>query len=430
MHGQSPSMLRAAPQASPRAAVVVTGSELIRGSRRDANGPFLAQELAARGLEPAHITLVGDGLADLERALRDGLEADLLVVSGGLGPTHDDRTVEALARAAGQELHVDPELEAQIEEVSRRIAERLGRPYADFAEGVSKQATIPERGSVIGIAGTAPGLVVETDGAVAVVLPGPPPELRRLWAAALEADVVQRVLDRAEPPRRQVLRFFGVSESAVARALTEAGGEAEGSQTTICAHDGEIWVELFGAADDLAGALRRELEPALFAEDDRPVEELVLKNARVQGLTLAVAESCTGGLVAARLTSVPGSSDVFRGGIVSYADDVKRELLGVPEEILKWHGAVSAEAAAAMASGARRALGVDVAVSVTGVAGPGGGTPEKPVGLVFVHAEGPDGGLAVELGIPGERSAIRTRAVVTALHVVRRLLTQSRHKVA
>jgi len=199
-------VLRAVPQASPRAAVVVTGSELIRGGRRDQNGPFLARELTARGLEPARITLVGDGADELEEALREGLEADLLVVSGGLGPTHDDRTVELLARAADLEARVDPALEREIEEVSRRIAERLGRPYADFEAGVRKQATIPDGGRAIGIAGTAPGLVVETDGAVAVVLPGPPPELQRLWRAALEAVPVQRVLARAEPPPRRVLR--------------------------------------------------------------------------------------------------------------------------------------------------------------------------------------------------------------------------------
>ena len=316
----------------------------------------------------------------------------------------------------------------QIEEVSRRIAERLGRPYADFAEGVRKQATIPERGRVIGIAGTAPGLVVETDGAVAVVLPGPPSELRRLWQAALEAEPVQRVFDRAQPLHRHVLRFFGVSESAVAKLLGEAGGEAEDSQATVCAHDGEIWVELFGAAGALADSLRRGLEPALFAEDDRPVEELVLEAAREQGLSLSAAESCTGGLVAARLTSVPGASDVFRGGIVAYDNHVKLAQLGVGEKVLAEHGAVSAETAAAMAAGARESLGADVAVAVTGIAGPTGGTAEKPVGLVYLHAAGPGGELGRELQLGRDRDAIRRRATSAALHLLRELLAQSRDK--
>src|SRR5262245_14411273 len=155
MHGQSPSMLRSAPRASPRTIVVVTGSELIRGGRRDSNGRFLAEELTRLGLEPARITIVGDDPADLEPAIREGLEADLLVLSGGLGPTHDDRTVELLAHAAGLEAVVVPELAEEIEGVSRRIAERLGRPYAEFEEGVRKQATVPAGGRVIGIAGTA-----------------------------------------------------------------------------------------------------------------------------------------------------------------------------------------------------------------------------------------------------------------------------------
>jgi nicotinamide-nucleotide amidase len=412
---------------SLRAAVLVTGSELVRGSRRDANGPFLAEELTRLGLEPERITLVGDDAGRLEEAIREGLSADLLVTSGGLGPTHDDRTVELLARAAGLEAPVDDELAAEIEAISRGIAERFNRPYAEFEPGVRKQATVPAGGRVIGIAGTAPGLVVETDGAVVVVLPGPPPELRRLWRAALEDEAVRRVVGRAQAPERRVLRTYGVSESAVARALAEAGGEPEGVEATICAHDGEIWAELFGEGEELATALRDALGPAVFAQDDRPVEELVLDLARKGGLTVGAAESCTGGLVAARLTSVPGASDAFQGGIVAYENDIKLAQLGVPDETLAAHGAVSAETAAAMAEGVRSSLGADVAVAVTGIAGPGGGTPEKPVGLVYLHAAGPGGELARELQLPGDREAIRRRATAAALHLLRELLAQSRH---
>jgi nicotinamide-nucleotide amidase len=412
---------------SPRAAVVVTGSELLRGGRRDANGPFLAAELTALGLEPARITLVGDEPYELEAVLREGLTADLLVVSGGLGPTHDDRTVELLARAAGLELAVVPELETEIETISRRVAERFGRPYAEFEEGVRKQATVPDGGRVIGIAGTAPGLVVETPGALAVVLPGPPPELRRLWRSALDDAAVRRVLETARVPEYRVLRAYGLSESAVAQALVAAGGEPEGVQATICAHDGEIWIELFGPGRGLADALRSSLGPAVFAEDARPLEEHVLAAARANGNSLAAAESCTGGLVAARLTSVPGASDVFRGGVVAYDDDVKRDRLGVPAEALAEHGAVSAEVAAAMASGAREALAADVSVAVTGIAGPDGGTPEKPVGLVFLHASAAGSEKARELRLPGDRDAIRRRATAAALHLLRELLTRSGH---
>lgn len=413
---------------SPRAAVVVTGSELTRGGRQDANGPFLARELAARGLEPARIIVVGDRPEELEAALEEGLRSDLLVTSGGLGPTHDDRTVETLARVAGRPVVVDEELEARIEQFSRSLAERFRRPYTEFEEGVRKQASLPEGALVLGLAGTAPGLVLEVDGSVAIVLPGPPGELRRLWAKAVEAPPVRAVFDRAEAPSRLVLRFYGISESAVARALAEAGGEVEGVEATICAHDGEIEMLLLGEGERLAQPLRATLARHLFAEDERSVAEIVLEGCRAQGLSLAAAESCTGGLVAARLTSVPGSSEVFRGGIVAYDDRVKVEQLGVPEEILAAHGAVSAETAGAMATGARTAFGADVAVSVTGIAGPGGGTPEKPVGLVFLCAVGPDGDKRFEIQFPGDREAVRRRATAAALHLVRRLLAQGSHE--
>ena len=416
----------------PRGFVVVTGSELVRGDRTDRNGPFLARELLRLGLEPARIAIVGDDPDELEVVLREGLEADLCLVSGGLGPTHDDRTVELVARAAGRELVVDESLEAEIEVISRAIADRLQRPYADFAAGVRKQATLPEGAVVVGIAGTAPGLVLETERGAFVILPGPPPELRRLWPRALERPAVRAVLSRARVPERRVLRFYGASESEIARALAESGGEGDGVTATVCARDFEIHVDVFAdeggqeRVKELVAGLRARAGRHLFAEDDRPVEELLLDVCRKRGLTLATAESSTGGLVAARLTSVPGSSDAFLGGVVAYANALKVAELGVPAEVIERHGAVSAETAAAMASGARTRLGADVAVSTTGIAGPGGGSAEKPVGLVFLHAEGPDGGLARELRLPGDRGAVRGRATAAALHLVRTLLTRSR----
>jgi nicotinamide-nucleotide amidase len=421
----------------PRAVVVVTGSELVRGERTDRNGPFLAAEALRHGLEPARITIVGDNPAELEAAFREGLEAEACVVSGGLGPTHDDRTVELLARAAGLELVVDDALEREIDSISRAVAERLRRPYADFAPGVTKQATRPAPAVSIGLAGTAPGLVFEAPtGCVVVVLPGPPGELQRLWPNALASEPMRALLARTRPPGRRVLRLFGVSESAVARALEEAGGDGEGVEATICAREFEIHVDLVvepGAderADVLETALAERLEPWLFGRDERRIEELVLSLAAPRGLRLATAESCTGGMVGARLTDVPGSSASFVGSIVAYADEVKRSELGVRAELLAEHGAVSAEVAAAMAEGARERLGADVAVAVTGVAGPGGGTPEKPVGRVHLHAAGPDGFLTRMLDLPGERAQIRVRATVTALHLLRALLTGSRDEAA
>jgi len=401
----------------------------VRGDRTDLNGPFLAREALRLGLEPARIAIVGDAPAELEATLRDALEADAVLVSGGLGPTHDDRTVELVAKALGVGLRVDPDLEQEIEAVSRSAATRLKRGYADFAPGVTKQATIPEGALSLGLAGTAPGLVVPRDGGrLVVVLPGPPSELQRLWPRALESEAFRELLARAQAPERRVLRLFGVSESAVARALAEAGGDGDGVEVTICAREFEIHVDLMvepfaeERADALEEALLPSLERWLYGRDERGIEERVLELCRTRELTIATAESCTGGLVAARLTSVPGSSDVVLGGVVAYADEVKRTELDVPAELIERHGSVSAEVAAAMARGARARLGADVAVAVTGIAGPGGGTPEKPVGLVYLHAEGPDGGLGREFSFPGDRGSIRSRSVVGALHLVRRLL--------
>ena len=413
-----------------RAVVVVTGSELVRGDRQDLNGPFLAGELLRRGIEPARIVIVGDREAELAEALAEGLRADLCVVSGGLGPTHDDRTVELVARAAGVGLRLDEELHEEIGGISRRFAQRMNRPYVDFEPGVRKQATIPEGALSLGLAGTAPGLVLEARECVVVVLPGPPAELQRLWRDAVESEPVRRVLARA------LLRFFGASESAVAKALADAGGDGNGVEATICARDFEIHVDLYVApgaearADELTSGLVQPLERYLFSRDERPVEELVLDACREQGLTLAAAESCSGGMVAQRLTSVPGSSRVFLGAVVAYADEVKAAELGVPQEVLEEHGAVSAETAAAMAVGARERLGADVAVAVTGIAGPDGGSEEKPVGLVYLHAESPAGSRSAEFVFPGDREGVRRRAAVTALHLVRRLLTRSRDEAA
>jgi nicotinamide-nucleotide amidase len=282
----------------------------------------------------------------------------------------------------------------------------------------------------VGLVGTAPAVVLETGSCIAVALPGPPRELQELWPRVLETRPLVALRQRAEAPERRVLRLFGVSESAVAQTLAAAGGDGDGVAVTICARDFEIHVDLFvdagaearGAA--LEAALAEANEPYLFSRDERTTAALVLDLLKARGLTLATAESCTGGLVAARLTGVPGSSEVFLGAVVAYSNEVKAAQLGVPEDVLAAHGAVSAQAAAAMAHGARTRLAADVAVAVTGVAGPGGGTEEKPVGLVFLHAAGPAGELARRLDFPGDRETIRQRAAVAALHLVRRLVTQ------
>ncbi len=354
-------------------------------------------------------------------------------MSGGLGPTHDDRTVEMVARALGRSLRVDAALESQIEGVSRAAAERLNRPYADFQAGVTKQATIPDGAVSLGLAGTAPGLLIEHDAKVVVVLPGPPSELQRLWPNALETDAFRALLAQTQPPGRRVLRFFGVSESAVARALAEAGGDGDGVEATICARDFEIHVDLVvepGAdarADALEEAFLPSIERWLYSRDERPIEEHVLSLCRAKGLRLATAESETGGLVAGRLTSIPGASDVFVGGRRRVRERGEggraRRAGGAPR------GARSRVRRGGGGDGARRAASGSGPMSRSrspAIAGPGGGTDEKPVGLVYLHAEGPDGGVAREFTFPGDRASIRARSAVMALHLVRRLLTRSR----
>ena len=423
--------------ARPRAVIVVTGSELVRGERTDLNGPFLARSLLALGVEPTRIHVVGDDPAELEAAVAEAVgAADLVATSGGLGPTHDDRTVAIVAKVAGLGMRVDAELEGQIEGVSRMVAERMKRPYADFSEGVTKQATVPEPSTILGLAGTAPGLVVDAHGTPVIVLPGPPSELQRLWPRALEAADVRRVLDGGTPPLRRTLRFFGPGESQVARAFQEAGGDGGGLEVTICARSFEIHVDLVADPSaeprllELEAALSERLGRYLYSADGRGVEEIVLDRCREVGWSLATAESCTGGLVAAALTAIPGSTDVVTGGIVAYANEVKIGELGVPAKLIEEHGAVSAEVAEAMARGARERLGVDAAVSVTGIAGPGGGTEEKPVGLVYFHAETPEGSKGGFFSFPGDRDSIRRRAVVASLHLLRRLLEQNRDEAA
>jgi len=415
-------------------AIVVTGSELVRGDRTDLNGPFYAREALRLGLEPAEITIVGDAPDDLRAALGAGLAFDIMLVSGGLGPTHDDRTVELVAAATGRALVLDEALQSEIGGVSRSFAKRMRRPYADFEKGVAKQATLPQGAICLGLAGTAPGLVVDAGSCVVVVLPGPPGELRRLWPRALETEPMRRVLARSRVPERHALRMFGVSESAVAKALADAGGDGDGVEVTICARDFEIHVDVFvepaaeSRGQELVARFRAPLEQYVFSDEERSIQELVLQRCREQGLTLATAESCTGGLVAARLTDVPGSSDVFRGAVVAYANDIKEQELGVSAELLEEHGAVSAEVAAAMAEGVRARLDADVGIAVTGVAGPDGGTPEKPIGLVFFHVAATDGHESSRFELPGERDWIRSRSTVVALHLARRLLTRTRHE--
>ena len=414
----------------PAAALLITGQELLLGLVSDANTRFLAHELDALGIELRRVSIVGDEHDEIAGGLRELAGHDLVITSGGLGPTHDDRTVQAVAEVAGAELVLDEELLTTIAAITAAFARRRGTDPALNRDGDRKQALVPRGAIVIPPAGTAPGLLLALGAGHVLVLPGPPRELATVWGRALELEPIVALRERAGTLLRHTLRVYGVGEPAVARAFAAAGGDAAGTRTTICARALEVEVTIRAEPERKAGlealvaGLREQLGEAIYSEDESPLSEHVLVLLRGLGLHLAVAESCTAGLVAARLADIPGSSDVLLGGVIAYADEVKRDLLGVPAALLAEYGAVSAEVARAMAEGARAATGADVGVAVTGVAGPGGGSERKPVGLVYLHVSAPGLERGQEHHLIGNRAQVREWATVAALQLVRTTVSQ------
>ena len=418
-----------------RAGIVVTGTEVLTGRIADRNGPWLSEQLAERGVEVAHILVVADRPGDLEAALRfmaaEGM--DLIITSGGLGPTADDLTAEIVGRFAGREMVLDEEMEEKIAEILRGFARRAGLLNFDaeaLREANRKQAIVPEGSIALDPIGTAPGLVVQAGDSVVVVLPGPPRELQPMWSAALETAPVASVLARATPLRAYTLRMFGTPESEIAKSLREI--EEEGVplpevEITTCLRRGEIEIDVRyrDHAAETAEAVRaglRERHPRhLFSLDGETIDSQVA--ALLQGHRLGLAESCSGGLLAARITNLSGASAYMAGSVVSYSNEAKANLLGVDPALIEAKGAVSPEVAEQMARGALERFGADVAVSITGIAGPDGGTEEKPVGYVCFHARLADGtSLARDPVIPGGRADIRERSALVGMHLLRLLL--------
>lgn len=380
-------------------------------------------------MEVARIEMVGDGReaigGALGRLLSDG--HDLVCVSGGLGPTHDDLTMEAVARATGRRMVLHARA---LELVSERSMVLQGDP-AILAALREKQATLPEDAVMLPPPGTAPGCIVRHGDVTVVVLPGPPWELETMWEAALSEPLLAEVISRAPAMDERVLRVYAVPESTLVAALDGMDPAAWGLLTVgICAREGELEVTVrcapgdAWAADALEAIVEDGVGDALYSRDGATVDEVVARALTAAGETVAVAESCTGGGLGARLTARAGSSAYVLGGVISYADAVKTGVLGVDPEVIRRHGAVSAECAEEMAVGARRLLGADWAVSITGVAGPGGGSREKPVGLVHLALAGPDGVRHLRQNRGGDRDSIRGRAVAGALHLLRRGLAE------
>jgi nicotinamide-nucleotide amidase len=417
---------------SVRAGILVTGTEVLSGYVTDRNGPWISERLADLGVEVEEITVVGDRREDLESALRHMRDRglDLIVTSGGLGPTADDLTAEVVGEFAGRKLVLDSGMEEKIGQIIARFARRLRFDPDAVREANRKQAMVPEGAVALDPAGTAPGLVVPADGQVVVVLPGPPRELQQMWPEALAAAPAKEVLERAEPYRTMSIRMFGIPESELAMALREIerdGVALDRLEVTTCLRGGELVTDVRhrpgaeGAAEALRAGLEQRLGRFTYTETGESIEEVVFRLLGER--TIAVAESESGGLLAGRLTSRPGSSRWFAGGVVSYSDESKTKLLGVDPRLIEEHGAVSPDVAEAMAEGALDRFAADVACAVTGIAGPDGGTEEKPVGYVCFCAKRSSGQrLARDPVLPGSRSDVRERSVVVALHLVRYLL--------
>jgi nicotinamide-nucleotide amidase len=415
------------PPGAPRAAVVLSGNELLDGRTRDTNGAYVCGDLSRRGVKVLELVTVADDRERLSATLRHVLEAEpeLLVLGGGLGTTHDDLTAECLAEALGVGLAEHPVARGYLEEKVRALAERRRTDYRETFAAARRQARLPEGATPVRPAGVAPGISARAGSTRIYAYPGVPYEFEQMWletAAALEdegffPDVAVRTV-----------RVFGVGElqvgpivDAVASDLVELGVNVGGGEVTVrIRHRREPVAQ--AQADALVAAL--EASAPVYSTDGRTVDDVIAGELRGRGLLLAVAESCTGGMLGARVTARPGSSDYFTGGVVSYSNQAKMDLLAVPPGMLAQYGAVSEEVAGAMAEGARAALHADYALSVTGVAGPDGGTPDKPVGLVYVGCAGPAGTRVRRSVFPGDRETVRTFSATGALHLLREALTR------
>lgn len=408
--------------------IIAIGTELLTPYRTDTNSLYLTGQLNELGIDVTAKSIVGDDVRDLERAIARALdESDLVITSGGLGPTADDLTREAVAAVLGLALVEDAAIVTQLRE-------RFARRAAPMPENNRRQAMVPVGAEVLpNSRGSAPGLLLAHGDKLVLLLPGPPRELEPMFAQSVRDRLAARTAGRRL--RRRVIKIVGQPESTVDAIAAPIYGPWAAAPTpittTILASPGQVELHVAVRGSDVAVMDRlldravQELVEAVgesaFSTDGRALEVVVGETLREKGMTIALAESCTGGMVAARLTEVPGSSAYVLGGVVAYANDVKRRVLDVPAELLDAHGAVSEPVAAAMAVGVRRALHADIGVAVTGIAGPDGGTDAKPVGTVCFSVSGPgDASRTLTRIVPGDRQLIRHWAVMVALDLVRR----------
>lgn len=406
-----------------KAEIIAVGSELLTPFRLDTNSLFLTAELNQVGLRVAHKSVVGDTPDEMCVSFRQALDrADVIVSSGGLGPTDDDRTRQTVADLLGRKLYVDDEVLQSIHERFRRF----GRSMPQINE---RQAMVIEGATVLkNPRGTAPGLWIEARGKIIVLLPGVPAELRAL----MEREVKPRLLKLGLPERlyTRELRISGIFESDVEERVSPLYAQYPDTETTILAaptgiqlHP-RVWSDNPAKAeamlDELVKRMSLALGEHLVSTRGESLEQVVAALLTENRATIAVAESCTGGLLAERLTSIPGSSAYFLGGVVCYSNEMKTSMVGVPAELIGAKGAVSAEVALALASGIRKRTGATLGLGVTGIAGPGGATPEKPVGLVHLGIADERGAREIAIQLPGDRERIRQFSTQRAIDLVRR----------
>lgn len=406
-----------------KAEIIAIGSELLTPDRLDTNSLFLTEQLNRLGIEVVRKLVVGDQRSQIRDAFREALgRAELVISIGGLGPTEDDLTRETLAELLGRRLILN---EAILLGIQGRFR-RFGRQMPEINK---RQAMVPEGAIVLENAqGTAPGLWLETDGHIVILLPGPPQELKPMFTQEVEARLAKHTTGVRLYKRE--LRVAGMAESDVEQRIAPIYTRYTDAQTTILASPGEVQIHLRAWSADATAAekllsemverIAMALSENIFTTKGESLEEVVARDLNLNGATIAVAESCTGGLLAERLTSIPGSSSYFLGGVVCYSNELKRAWVDVPADLLESKGAVSVEVARALAEGIRRRSGSTLGLAVTGIAGPGGGSPDKPVGTVHIALAEGAGGKERSLCFPGDRDRIRWQAAQGALDLVRR----------
>jgi nicotinamide-nucleotide amidase len=422
-------------KATVRAGILVTGTEVLTGIISDRNGPWLSEQLRELGVDVAGILVVGDRPDDVLAGLRffESEGVQLIVTSGGLGPTADDLTAEIVATFRGREIELDPELEQTIDEIISRIRFRWRDVDPEALRAANrKQALVPVGATILTPVGTAPGLVVAPadglSGPVVVVLPGPPSELQPMWSSAVKTDLLREAIAGAPVLSRDMVRLWGIPEAEISntlRAASDSGIDISALEITTCLRRGEIEVSTRfspDAADSYAALKAFMLErhgDVVFSPDGATIDAMVASALRTGGWSVAVAESCTGGMLGARLTDLAGSSDYFAGGVVAYSNAAKTAMADVPAQLISDHGAVSGEVALALADGARTRYGATFGVGITGIAGPGGGSEDKPVGTVWFGVSSADGRTRVSHVImPGNRAAVRDRSTTLAMHLL------------